>query len=152
MEEVMSVMFPEDTTMRPLPQITLRKGMEKEYKFSTNQEEGQKRIKEYIDCTFAYYEAKKEREETPSIVNIKRWRKVKIREEKNLIKIKQFQSSDAIMIFTNAVRNRERRRIIGSHKEILKENIEEEITGFFGALFKGYHRNIGETFPILTSF
>ena len=33
-----------------------------------------------------------------------------------------------------------------------KEDIEEEIAGFFGALFKGYHRNIGETFPILTSF
>ena len=33
-----------------------------------------------------------------------------------------------------------------------KEDIEEEIAGFFGALFKGYHRNMGESFPILTSF
>ena len=121
----MSIKFPEGMISRPLFQIPLKKGLEKEYKFSTDQEEGQRIIKEYIDCTFAYHEARKEREETPKIGNLKRWRKVKKQEEKNLELIKQFQSSDAIMIFTNAVRNRERKKIIRNQKEALKEALED---------------------------
>ena len=87
MEEVMSIEFPtrvttsEGVVARTLPQISLTRGMEKGYNFSAGQEEGRRITGEYINCTFLYYAARKEREETSESENPERWREAKKQEE-----------------------------------------------------------------------
>ena len=131
MEEVLSLEFPAKVTtsegevLQVMPQISLTRGLERTFNFSAGNEEGRRITEEYINYTFAYYTARKEREETLESENPERWREAKNREDINAEFIKQYQLSDTIIQFSNAVRDREKSKKIENQKRALKEALDE---------------------------
>ena len=131
MEEVMSIEFPikvttsEGEVLQIMPQISLTRGLERSFNFSAGNEEGRRITEEYINYTFAYYAARKEREETSESEDPERWKEAKKQEDINIDLIKQYQSSDTIIQFSNTARDREKKKKIEDQKKALKEALED---------------------------
>merc|ERR1712090_116976 len=95
MEEVLSLEFPittpEGEVVLVLPQISLTRGLERTFNFSSGNEEGRRLTEEYINYTFEYYMTRKEREETSQSENPERWKEKKEKKEKKRKKRKKIK-------------------------------------------------------------
>ena len=111
MEKVLSLDFPvttpEGEVVLLIPQITLYRGLERTFDFSVGNVEGRKVTEEYINYTFEHYAIRKEKEKISQSENPEKWSELQNREDVNIEFIKQYQLSDTIIQFSNAVKKKE---------------------------------------------
>ena len=128
MEKALSLNFPiitpEGEVIVLIPQITLYRGLEDTFEYSIGNVEGRKVTEEYINRTFKHYAIRKEKEEISQQENPERWTVLQNQEEVNIETIKQYQLSETIIQFSNAVKRREE-IVWENQKRALEEALSE---------------------------